>query len=225
MAARSEGPPLLAIAMLSAAALGYEILLMRLFSIIQWHHFAYMMISVALLATRGNVCRVFRRALVTRYVEVVVAAAAAFGMASVCGFLLAQQVAFNPLEMLWNPAEPLRLAAVYGLLFVPFFCAAIPICLTFTRFGEDSPRIYSYDIFGAGAGCLAILAALFAVAPADALTLVGGGHAASGVAAFRCGCAPNARPGAVGAAIALPVLLPPTDPAALGVWELSRRCR
>lgn len=46
---RSAQPPIPAIALLSAAALGYEILLMRLFSIIQWHHFAYMMISVALL--------------------------------------------------------------------------------------------------------------------------------------------------------------------------------
>jgi hypothetical protein len=45
----SDTPPLAAVAMLSAAALGYEILLMRLFSIILWHHFAYMMISVALL--------------------------------------------------------------------------------------------------------------------------------------------------------------------------------
>ena len=36
-----RNPPYLAITLLSAAALGYEILLMRLFSIIQWHHFAY----------------------------------------------------------------------------------------------------------------------------------------------------------------------------------------
>ena len=46
---RPAQPPYPAIALLSVAALGYEILLMRLFSIIQWHHFAYMMISVALL--------------------------------------------------------------------------------------------------------------------------------------------------------------------------------
>jgi len=39
----------LALSLVSAAALAYEILLTRLFSIIQWHHFAYMMISVALL--------------------------------------------------------------------------------------------------------------------------------------------------------------------------------
>ena len=45
-------PPLAAIALLSAAALGYEILLMRLFSIILWHHFAYMMISVAIISVQ-----------------------------------------------------------------------------------------------------------------------------------------------------------------------------
>jgi len=40
---------LVAIAVISASALAYEVLLMRLFSIIQWHHFAYMIISLALL--------------------------------------------------------------------------------------------------------------------------------------------------------------------------------
>ncbi|MCH7938091.1 MAG: hypothetical protein IH994_13545, partial [Proteobacteria bacterium] len=39
-------PPFLAIALVSAAALGYEVLLLRLFSIIQWQHFAYMIISL-----------------------------------------------------------------------------------------------------------------------------------------------------------------------------------
>ena len=42
-------PPFIAIALASAIALGYEILLIRLFSVIQWHHFAYMIISLALL--------------------------------------------------------------------------------------------------------------------------------------------------------------------------------
>ena len=53
MPARPPRPPLLSVALLSAAALAYEILLMRLFSIIQWHHFAYMIIiSLALLWLR-----------------------------------------------------------------------------------------------------------------------------------------------------------------------------
>lgn len=40
---------LITLALISATALAYEVLLMRLFSIIQWHHFTYMIISLALL--------------------------------------------------------------------------------------------------------------------------------------------------------------------------------
>jgi hypothetical protein len=39
----------LALAVISAATLAYEVLLVRLFAIVQWHHFAFMAISIALL--------------------------------------------------------------------------------------------------------------------------------------------------------------------------------
>ena len=114
-----------AIALLAAATLGYEILLMRLFSIIQWHHFAYMMISVAMLGfgAAGAFVALAQRYLSAHFAPAFLAAATAFGITAVAGFLLAQQVAFNPLELLWDPAQPLRLLAVYALLFVPFFCS------------------------------------------------------------------------------------------------------
>ena len=37
---------LAAVAVISAAILAYQVLLMRLFSIVSWHHFAYMIISI-----------------------------------------------------------------------------------------------------------------------------------------------------------------------------------
>ena len=42
-------PPFIAIALLSACMLAYEVALTRLFSIVLWHHFAYMIISAAML--------------------------------------------------------------------------------------------------------------------------------------------------------------------------------
>ena len=134
-------PPLAAIALLSAAALGYEILLMRLFSIILWHHFAYMMISVAMLGygAAGTFVALAQRSLLRRYEIVFSAAAALFGITAVAGFLLAQRVAFDPLEMLWDPRQPLWLLVIYALLFVPFFCAATSICLSFARFADQPP--------------------------------------------------------------------------------------
>src|SRR5207248_10198414 len=97
-------PPLAAIALLSAAALGYEILLMRLFSVIQWHHFAYMMISVALLGygAAGTFVALARRVLLARYAHAFVAGAAGFGLFAVTSFLLAQRVEVNPLAFAWG---------------------------------------------------------------------------------------------------------------------------
>ena len=97
--------------LLSAAALGYEVLLTRLFSIIQWHHFAYMMISVALLGygAAGTFVALARRALLPRFDAVFAGGAVLFGITAVAGFALAQRVAFNPLEILWDPQQPLRL--------------------------------------------------------------------------------------------------------------------
>src|SRR5436190_19338264 len=113
----SPGPPLWAVSLLSAAVLAYEILLMRLFSIIQWHHFAYMMISVAMLGygAAGTFVALSQRFLCAHFAPVFIAFATAFGVAAVGGFLIAQQIAFNPLELLWDPQQPLRLLAVYAL--------------------------------------------------------------------------------------------------------------
>ena len=47
-------PPFIAIGVLSACVLAYEVLLTRLFSIALWHHFAYMIISAAMLGERAR---------------------------------------------------------------------------------------------------------------------------------------------------------------------------
>jgi hypothetical protein len=204
--------PLLALSLLSAAALGYEILLMRLFSIILWHHFAYMMISVALLGygAAGAMVALAQRWLAPRFAAVFAGGAILFGVSAVASFALAQRVAFNPLEILWDPQQPLRLLLIYLLLFVPFFCAATSVCLTFTRFNDQIPRIYSFDIVGAGSGSLAIIVALFALAPRDALRLLGGvGLAAAALACIECRWHRHWLPVLLlGAAAILPTILP-----------------
>ena len=167
----SAQPPYLAIALLSAAALGYEILLMRLFSIIQWHHFAYMMISVALLGygAAGAFVTLAQRPLRARFTGAFATAAALFGATALLAFLTAQNVGFNALEILWDSRQLARLALIYALLIVPFFCAAAAICLSFTCFPAYIPRLYAADITGAAAGGLGGIALLLALRPETAL--------------------------------------------------------
>jgi spermidine synthase len=156
------------------------------------------------------------------------AAAAAFGVASIGCFLLAQQVPFNPLELLWDPHQPAYLAAVYLLLLVPFLCAGACVCMTLACFPRMLARIYSFDILGAGVGSLAIVGLLFVLSPANALKLIGAlGFAAAAVAWLECGAA-RRSPAAVPLALALvAVLLPQAGlaPAMSPYKELSQTLR
>ena len=156
-------PPLAAVAVLSAAALAYEVLLLRLFAIIQWHHFAYLAISVALLGigAAGTFVTLARRRLLALYPHSFSLAAAAFAVAAVACFAAAERVPFNALEIAWNPAQLLGLGAIYALLFIPFFCAATALCVAYAAFGADVARLYGADIVGAGLGSLGLLAILF----------------------------------------------------------------
>ena len=119
----------LALAAISAAILAYEVLLVRLFAIVQWHHFAFMAISIALLGfgISGTLIVLFREAASTRTRSLFTAAAAVFAVAAPLAFLLAQQVPFNPLEIAWAPAQLLYLALILVLLTVPFTAGAASI--------------------------------------------------------------------------------------------------
>ena len=168
-------PPYLAVALLSGAAIGYEILLTRLFSIIQWHHFAHMAISLALLGygVSGTLLALAGARMLRHYRAAFSANAALFGITAVGAYLIAQSLPFNPLELLWDTAQPWWLATLYLLLATPFLFAANAIALTFQAFPALIPRSYAADLLGAGAGSLGVIGLLWWLPPLPALITLG----------------------------------------------------
>jgi len=164
-------PPFVAIALLSACALAYEVMLMQLFSIIQWHHFAYMVISLALLGygASGTFLSLAQKWLLPRFKRAFYINLGLFAISSVSCFLLVQQVPFNPETVLWDWREPLRLLIMYLLLAVPFFFAANAIGLAFISFRTHIAHTYAADLFGAGLGSLAVIGLLMISMPLPAL--------------------------------------------------------
>ena len=165
---------LFALAVISGSALAYEILLMRLFSIIQWHHFAYMIISLALLGygvsgvflalNRDRLARSFPWAIMTNLLL--------FSFSAPACFLLAQQIPFNPAEILWTPVQFLYLCSIYLILTLPFFFAANVIGLSFYQYKEQVSSIYAADLIGAGAGSVGVILLLFLMFPEQILTVL-----------------------------------------------------
>jgi len=170
----TNAQPRISIALISAAVLGYEILLMALFSLIQWHHFAYMVVSIALLGfgVSGSFLVLTRALFENNFRNFAVIQACLFGLSSLLCYSLAQRLSFNPEELIWDSNHWLRLALVMLLLALPFFFAANLVGLALMRFKHSLARIYAADLLGAGIGATAIIAILFLVPPAIALRLI-----------------------------------------------------
>ena len=170
MSPSNTTPPLATIFVLSAAALAYEVLLVRLFSIIHWHHFAFMVISIALLGygASGSMITVFQHGLLKRYPSVLVFNAVMFGLSAIACFVAVQRMPFNSLEILWDTNQWQRLFMSYLLLTLPFFFVANAIALTMTRYHERIALIYGVDLIGAGTGAVTILL-LLQLSPPDAV--------------------------------------------------------
>ena len=155
-------PPLLSVFILSASALAYEVLLIRLFSIVHWHHFAFMVISIALLGygASGSFITVFRDRLLDNYDRVFIISILLFGLSSITCFIVIQQLPFNTLEILWDSGQWLRLLSSYLLLTLPFFFVANAIALTIMRFHQKISLVYGIDLVGAGIGAMLIMVLL-----------------------------------------------------------------
>jgi hypothetical protein len=178
-------PPLASVALLSSAALGAEILLSRLFAVVHWHHFAYMIIGLALLGfgASGTFLALAHRRLLRHFAASYLGNVAAFSVLVVASPVLARAVPFRAEALLWDPQQPLWLVLVFLVLALPFFCAANAIGLALVAFRGGAGRVYAADLAGAGLGSLGVLMLLYLAWPEDVLRVL----AAAGVLAACAG--------------------------------------
>ncbi len=204
-------PPRLSIALISGAALAYEVLLMRLFAVIQWHHFAYMIISLALLGygASATFLSLTRRRLQSGFGYLYMTNLLLFAVSSAACFLVVQRLPFNPQEVLWDLHQWGWLLVIYLLLTLPFFFVANCIGLTLTRFSEKISRIYAADLIGAGMGSIAIIALLFILFPATSLLALATLVVVAGIVAwFELGLKSRRLIWALSLMLVLPWLIP-----------------
>ncbi|MCW5699400.1 MAG: hypothetical protein KIT00_06130 [Rhodospirillales bacterium] len=118
---------LAAVALMSAGALAFEVLLVRMVSIAQWHHFAHMIISVALLGfgASGTALTFLRERLLNRLPVSFAVLATLFGLTAPAGFALSQAVPLNVPELAWDHRQQFNLLLVYLLLAVPYRAAGV----------------------------------------------------------------------------------------------------
>lgn len=151
-----------ALFLISAALLGYELILMRLLSAAFWGHFAGFVISISMLgfAASGLFLHFFR-ALVCRHADRVrTGAALFFAVTAPLAFLVAQAIPFKPFLLAWSWEEYGTLALRMGLFLPPFFAAGVAIGTPFVARVAAPAKLYLWNMAGSGAAAVPILAAL-----------------------------------------------------------------
>ena len=174
----------LSVALLAGSIIAYEITLVRLFSIAQWHHFAHMIISLALLGfgASGTAISLTQRWLMgnrwkpdeidRRFHNAYTICGLLYSISVVGCFVLHQYVPFNPLMLVWQPSQVLSIFVLYLILSLPFFFGAACIGLALLRFAGNVNRLYFFDLFGSGIGALGIIVTMYLIPPAQNLTLI-----------------------------------------------------
>ena len=147
---------ILAVSIISIAIVSYEIQLMHFFNIVQWHHFAYMVISIALLGfgASGTVLSIFRSRMLQR-IDILLP----FLMIS-SGLLMtfAARVSrydfflFDSYTLFVDRTQFIRLLGTYLIFFLPFFSGALAIGLIFVKKVSNIGTFYFSDLLGSGIG-------------------------------------------------------------------------
>ncbi|MEO6907031.1 MAG: hypothetical protein ABI210_03995 [Abditibacteriaceae bacterium] len=166
---------LLTVALVSAAVLTFEVSLTRIFAVLLRYHFAFLVISVALcgLGLGGYLAYWLKRGKDTTKVLSPTWLLLGFAIGIDVALALMLRVVFAHIpNAYW-------LAAV--LILIPFTFAGMYLAEVFTQHAKWSGKLYSWDLAGAAAASLIVIALLELVSAIDACLFVA---AASALAAF-----------------------------------------
>jgi len=149
---------------------------MQILSIVQWYHFAYMVISVALLGfgAAGTVVSIFRKVLLAN-IETILSpliTGTAVAMALVTDVSQISFIRFDSYLLFAEYGHIGKLVITYLLFFIPFFLGALAIGLVFVAYVDEIGKIYFANLLGSAAGGVFALALIWLFFPKQLPALI-----------------------------------------------------
>jgi len=142
--------------LLSAATLALEVNLTRVFSVAQFYHFAFMIVSLALLGfgASGTFLTLFPRLEGRDPVRALVLLSWGFVLTAIGSYALTLYVPFDSFRIAHDWRQGAVLVLHYVALAIPFFCSGTAVGLLLAAQPERANRAYAANLTGSAAGCL-----------------------------------------------------------------------
>jgi SAM-dependent methyltransferase len=161
----------LAVGLVAGAVIALQIGIMRVFSVGSWAHFGSLVVSLAMLGfglTSAIMC-ISKGWFERHWRGVAASSLLAFGPLTVAANLLAQQIPFNAIFLVSDPAQKWRLFGNFLLYMLPFLAAAFYLGTVFLKAQRIFGRIYFADLTGSGLCGLLFLLAMYLATPENLL--------------------------------------------------------
>jgi hypothetical protein len=148
----------------SSSSLAFEIALTRIFSITLWYHFAFMIISIAMLGmgASGTLLSLSPRLKDPDHIGIY---SLLLGVGISLSYVIANQIPFDPVKLSWSETEILYIGLYCAVISLPFFFAGLIVSSVLSSMSGRAGLFYGADLLGAGAGSMGILSLMTLAGP------------------------------------------------------------
>ena len=136
--------------LISSAALMLEISLIRFFSVAQWYHFAFMIISIALFGIAASGTFLF----IKKVKNPLFLSSILFSISTIIGFFITNNLFFDPYKAVTNISHIFVLLLYYIFLSFPFFFFGVTVAFIFSQNQKNSGVVYFYNLSGSALGTI-----------------------------------------------------------------------
>ncbi|CAN5391287.1 hypothetical protein BH10BAC5_BH10BAC5_11040 [soil metagenome] len=136
-----------------------EFTLTRILSVALWYHFAFMIISVALLGfgvsgvfvATTNFLKKFKISALLSVLSLI------YGLSVIICFLIMNNIPFDPFSLLTDSMQFVFMPVYYILISIPFFFSGLVITVIISNYKQSIHKLYFFDLTGAGLACVAFV--------------------------------------------------------------------
>ena len=149
---KAKGSYYIGIFLVSLSTLLLEFTLTRVLSVSLWYHFAFMIISVALLGfgVSGVVLAMNKKLMKIETDKLLTFLSILFGASVLLSFIIMNNIPLDPFSLLTDSVQFIYLPIYYIVITIPFFFSGLIISVLLTKFKYEVSRLYFFDLIGAG---------------------------------------------------------------------------
>jgi len=142
--------------LLSVAILSLEITFIRIFSISQYYHFAFMIVSIAFLGygASGAFLSIYRGIWKFDIENLLSFLSLLLPLSIIISQIVINLIPFDTYKIAWDKTQFFYIGIYYVVLALPFFISGMCIAIILKKFSHEIAKVYFFNLLGSGIGCL-----------------------------------------------------------------------